>query len=62
MKAFLREMALSVLIVRELLAFFWERRLWWLLPLVAVLVLFGLVFAFASASGLGPLHLHAFLA
>ncbi len=54
MKAFLKSMALSMVVIRELFAFLWERRLWWLIPLVAVLVLFGVMFAFASASGLGP--------
>jgi len=54
MKAFFKNMALSASVVGELFAFLWARRLWWLLPLVLVLVLFGMVFAFASATGLGP--------
>ena len=54
MKAFLKNMALSIAVIGELFAFLWARRLWWLLPLVVVLVFFGVVFAFASASGLGP--------
>jgi hypothetical protein len=28
--------------------------LWWLIPMVSVLLLFGLLLIFASASGVGP--------
>ena len=38
----------------ELLRFLWQRKLWWLIPLVTVLLIFGLLLAFASMSGLGP--------
>jgi hypothetical protein len=38
----------------ELLGFLWQRKLWWLIPMVAVLLVFGLLLIFASASGIGP--------
>jgi hypothetical protein len=38
----------------ELLAFLWQRKLWWLIPMVTLLLLFGLLLIFASASGVGP--------
>jgi hypothetical protein len=38
----------------ELLVFLWERKLWWLIPMVFVLLVFGLLLIFASASGIGP--------
>jgi hypothetical protein len=38
----------------ELLAFLWKRKLWWLIPMVLVLLIFGLLLVFASASGIGP--------
>ena len=38
----------------QLLNFLWQRKLWWLIPMVAVLLLFGLLLIFASASGVGP--------
>jgi hypothetical protein len=41
-------------VVRELLAFLWQRKLWWLIPMVLLLLIFGLLLAFASASGIGP--------
>lgn len=47
-------MSLNVGIVGQLLNFLWQRKLWWLIPMVAVLLLFGLLLIFASASGVGP--------
>ena len=54
MKNFFRSMSSNVGIVGELLTFLWKRKLWWLIPMVAVLLLFGLLVIFASASGVGP--------
>ena len=54
MKNFFRSMTSNVGIVGELLNFMWKRKLWWLIPMVAVLLLFGLLLIFASASGVGP--------
>lgn len=54
MKNFFRSMSLNVGIVGEILSFLWKRKLWWLIPMVAVLLLFGLLVIFASASGVGP--------
>jgi hypothetical protein len=54
MKNFLRSMTSNVGVVQELLAFLWKRKLWWLIPMVTVLLLFGLLLIFASASGVGP--------
>jgi hypothetical protein len=47
-------MSLNVGIVGQLLNFLWQRKLWWLIPMVAVLLIFGLLLIFASASGVGP--------
>ena len=54
MKNFIRSMTSNVAVVGELLTFLWQRKLWWLVPMVAVLLLFGLLIIFASASGVGP--------
>jgi hypothetical protein len=54
MKSFIRSMTSNVAVVGELLSFLWQRKLWWLVPMVAVLLLFGLLLIFASASGVGP--------
>ena len=54
MKNFFRSMSSNVGIVGQLLSFLWQRKLWWLIPMVAVLLLCGLLLIFASASGVGP--------
>lgn len=54
MKNFFRSMTSNVGIVGQLLSFLWQRKLWWLIPMVAILLLFGLLLIFASASGVGP--------
>jgi hypothetical protein len=54
MKKFFRSMSLNFGIAGQLLNFLWQRKLWWLIPMVAILLLFGLLLIFASASGVGP--------
>ncbi len=54
MKAFVRSMMSNFSVVGELMAFLWQRKLWWLLPMVTLLMAFGLLLIFASASGIGP--------
>lgn len=54
MKTFLRSMSTNFGVVGELMAFLWARKLWWLIPMVAVLMVFGLFLIFASSSGLAP--------
>ena len=41
-------------IMSELIAFFWERRLWWMIPMVIVLLGFGLLIIFTQSSALAP--------
>ena len=41
-------------IAGELLAFLWQRKLWWLIPMVFVLLLFGGLMVTAQSSALGP--------
>ena len=38
----------------ELLGFLWERKLWWMIPMVSVLLLLGLVIVFAQSSAIAP--------
>ena len=41
-------------IAGELMGFLWERKMWWLIPMVAVLLLFGGLMVTAQSSALGP--------
>lgn len=54
MKTFLRSMSKNFGVAGELLVFLWQRKLWWLMPMVVMLLGFGLLLIFASASGVGP--------
>jgi len=42
-------------ILGELLGFFWKRRMFWLLPMIVVLVLVTGLIMLGSSTGLGPL-------
>ncbi len=54
MRSFIRTMISNLGVVGELLGFLWQRKLWWLIPMVFVLLIFALLIVFASASGIGP--------
>jgi hypothetical protein len=41
-------------IAGELLSFLWQRKLWWLIPMVLVLLAFGGLMVTAQSSALGP--------
>jgi hypothetical protein len=41
-------------IASELVQFFWERKLWWLLPMLLLLLAFGGLIIFAQSSAIAP--------
>ena len=41
-------------IVRDLWRFFRERKKWWLLPVVFVMLVFGVLIVFGGASAIAP--------
>ncbi len=41
-------------IVGELFAFLWARKLWWMIPMVSVLLLLGGLIVMAGSTPLGP--------
>lgn len=41
-------------ILKQLFHFLWKERMWWMIPLVAVLLVFGLLIAAAQQSVLAP--------
>ena len=44
----------NVATVKELLAFFWRSKSWWLTPVVLALVLLGALVVFTESSALAP--------
>jgi hypothetical protein len=41
-------------IIGELFAFLWARKLWWLMPMIAMLIVLGILFLVAQGSSLAP--------
>jgi hypothetical protein len=41
-------------ILGELLIFLWQRKLWWLVPMILVIVLFAVLLVFAQGSAVAP--------
>lgn len=41
-------------IVSDLLAFLWRKKMWWLLPIVVVLLIVGLLVLFAQGTTVAP--------
>lgn len=41
-------------IARELLQFMWERKLWWMMPMIIVLLAFGFLMIFAQGTSVAP--------
>ena len=41
-------------IARELVQFLWERKLWWMIPMVIVLLAFGLLLILTQSSAIAP--------
>jgi hypothetical protein len=54
MRKFFQSMLTNMGVVGEVLALLWKRRLWWLIPMVAALLVFGLLLIFATSSGVAP--------
>jgi hypothetical protein len=54
MRNFVRGMLTNFGIAGELMRFLWERKLYWLIPMVTVLLLFALLLVFATTSGVAP--------
>jgi hypothetical protein len=54
MKNFFKAMLTNTGVAGEVLTFLWQRKLWWLIPMVTTLLIIGLLLIFASASGVAP--------
>lgn len=53
-KRSLRKLISRTAVVGELLGHLWEQKLWWMVPMVVVLVLVGVLLVFAQGSALAP--------
>jgi hypothetical protein len=51
---YLKRVTTKLGIMGELLQFFWERKLWWMIPLVVVILLLGLVIVFTQGTAVAP--------
>lgn len=49
-----RGVARRVGIMGELMQFLWVRKLWWMTPMVVILLLLGIVIIFAQSSAIAP--------
>ena len=54
MKKWLQGMKDRVWVVRSLFGFLWQQRMWWMIPMVAVLLLVGVLLLLAASTPLGP--------
>jgi hypothetical protein len=50
----MRGAARRVGIMGELLQFLWVRKLWWMTPMVVILLLLGIAIIFAQSSAIAP--------
>jgi hypothetical protein len=50
----IRRAARRVGIMGELMQFLWVRKLWWMTPMVVILLLLGIVIIFAQSSAIAP--------
>jgi hypothetical protein len=41
-------------ILKELLGFLWQRKKWWLVPMILVLVLLGFLMLFVQSTSVAP--------
>lgn len=50
----IRNMLSRLNIVRELFSYLWAEKMWWMIPMVIMLLLFGALLIFAQGSAIAP--------
>lgn len=50
----IRGMGMKLGIAGELMTFLWQRKLWWMIPSISLLLLFGLLIILTEGSALAP--------
>ena len=53
MKIF-KNMFAKLIGIKEIFVFMWQNKLWWLMPLIFILILFGLFFIFTQSTAIAP--------
>jgi Family of unknown function (DUF5989) len=54
MKKTLQRVALRFGIVGEFFSFLWDQKLWWMIPMMTVFLIFGLLLVFTQGSAVAP--------
>lgn len=54
MQNFFKGMVTNTGVLGEFLMFLWQRKLWWMIPMVTVLLLLGILLVFANSSAVAP--------
>ncbi len=52
MRSYIQRVIARLGIIGELLAFFWERKLWWMIPMVLVLMLYAVLIVSTQGTAL----------
>ena len=50
----LKRIGMRLGILAEFFAFLWQRKLYWLIPMAAILVIFGILLVIAQGSAVAP--------
>ena len=50
----LKSIGMKFGIAGELIVFLWRLKMWWMIPLVLVLLFFGLLIVVGTSTGVGP--------
>ena len=48
------QMTTRAAIVGEVFSFLWQQKLWWLIPLMVIILLLGILFVIAQVSSVAP--------
>lgn len=51
---FIRRLGSKLKIIGELVRFLWERKLWWMIPIVLFIALLGFVLVMTQGSAIAP--------
>ncbi|MBI64505.1 MAG: hypothetical protein CL778_04445 [Chloroflexi bacterium] len=50
----MKNLLFKLSIAGDLIKYLWKQKLWWAIPTVAVMLLFGIIIVVGSSTGIGP--------